>query len=65
MSAEDRTLRKGKIVYKPPEKSYTNINIEETPHGYRLYREGEARHFAVVPLSKAVVVEYKGEKNGY
>jgi|TARA_R110002020_G_C16157399_1_gene763119 hypothetical protein len=43
--------RKGKIVYQPPEKSYTNVNIEETPHGYKLYRSGDSRHFTVIPTS--------------
>jgi hypothetical protein len=53
--------RKGKIVYQPPERCYTNVNIEETPHGYRLFRDGEERHFTVIPLSKAVSIDYKGE----
>jgi hypothetical protein len=29
MSAEERLLRKGKIVYTPPEKSYTNVIHKE------------------------------------
>tara|TARA_R110000737_G_scaffold347263_1_gene378474 strand:- start:1295 stop:1489 length:195 start_codon:yes stop_codon:yes gene_type:complete len=58
---EEKLMRKGKIVYIPPEKCYTNVKIEETPHGYRLYRDGESRHFAIVPKSKMVVVEYRGE----
>ena len=56
--------RKGKVVYIPPERCYTNINIEETPHGYRLYRDGESRPFTIIPLSKMVSVDYKeGVKN--
>jgi hypothetical protein len=43
--------RLGKIVYQPPERSYTKVKIEETPHGYKLYRPGEERHFTVIPLS--------------
>jgi len=43
--------RLGKIVYQPPEKSFTNVNIEETPHGYKLYRAGSERHFTVIPTS--------------
>ena len=58
MSAEDRVLRKGKIVYKPPEKSYTNINIEETPHGYKIYRVGSAKPFSVIPLSAVTQIIY-------
>jgi hypothetical protein len=50
--------RKGKIVYQPPERCYTNVNIEETPHGYKVYRIGEARHFTVIPLSSTKEVLY-------
>jgi len=50
--------RKGKIVYIPVERCYTNVNIEETPYGYRLFREGESHHFTVIPLSKVASVEY-------
>lgn len=53
--------RRGKIVYQPPEKCFSNVKIEETPHGYRIYRQGDERHFMVIPKSKAVSVEYKGE----
>jgi len=59
MSAEDRVLRKGKIVYQPPEKSYTNINIEETPHGYKIYRAGSARPFSVIPFSAVKQIIYE------
>ena len=54
-------MRRGKIVYQPPEKCFSNVKIEETPHGYRIYRQGDERHFMVIPKSKAVSVEYKGE----
>ncbi len=50
--------RLGKIVYHPPEKSYTKILIEETPHGYKLYRPGQDRHFTVIPLSAVKQVIY-------
>ena len=53
--------RLGKIVYTPPEKSYTKVNIEETPHGYKIYWVGESRHFTVIPLSAAKEVLYKGD----
>tara|TARA_R110002020_G_scaffold416220_1_gene625509 strand:- start:432 stop:599 length:168 start_codon:yes stop_codon:yes gene_type:complete len=43
--------RLGKIVYTPPEKSFTKVNIEETLHGYKIYREGENRAFTVIPFS--------------
>ena len=54
--------RKGKIVYRPPEKSYTNVNIEETPYGYKLYREGSSKHFCVIPFSAVTQIIYdRGE----
>jgi len=59
MSAEERVLRKGKIVYTPPEKSYTNINIEETPHGYRIYRAGNNKPFSVIPFSAVKQIIYE------
>ena len=51
--------RKGKIVYTPPEKSWTNINIEETPHGYKLYRDSNNRPFAVIPISAVKQIVYE------
>ena len=54
---EDK-MRKGKIVYRPPEKAYTNVNIEETPHGYRVYRVGESRPFTHIPHSAVKEVLY-------
>ena len=50
--------RLGKIVYQPPEKSYTKVNIEETPHGYKLYRPGDDRHFTVIPTSAVKQIIY-------
>ena len=50
--------RLGKIVYTPPEKSYTKVNIEETPHGYKIYRPGDTRHFTVIPLSAVKQIIY-------
>jgi len=55
------TTRKGKIVYQPPEKCFTRINIEETAHGFRLYRDGESRHFTVIPHSAMKEVLYYEE----
>jgi len=57
MAGEKKTFikssqkRKGKIVYAPPEKSFTNVNIEETPHGFKIYRLNESRPFTVIPHS--------------
>ena len=50
--------RLGKIVYSPPEKSYTKVNIEETPHGYKIYRPGDNRHFTVIPTSAVKQIIY-------
>tara|TARA_R100000329_G_scaffold69293_1_gene60695 strand:+ start:366 stop:533 length:168 start_codon:yes stop_codon:yes gene_type:complete len=50
--------RLGKIVYQPPEKSYTKVLIEETPHGYKLYREGQERNFTVIPFSAVKQIIY-------
>ncbi len=62
MSDDNRVIRKGKIVYNPPEKSYTNVNIEETPHGYKIYRVGSAKPFSVIPFSAVTQIIYdRGE----
>jgi len=53
--------RKGKIVYKPPEKSYTNVNIEETLHGFKIYRDGSDRPFSVIPYSAVTQIIYERE----
>ena len=60
--SEEKKIRKGKIVYIPPERCYTNVKIEETAHGYRLYRDGDTQHFMVIPLSKTIAIEYKEGK---
>ena len=52
-------MRRGKIVYRPPEKAYTNVNIEETDHGYKLYRPGDSRPFTVIPFSAVKQIDYK------
>jgi len=52
-------MRKGKIVYLPPERCYANINIEETDHGYALYRDGESRAFTFIPFSAVKQIEYR------
>lgn len=54
-------MMKGKIVYIPPERCYTNVKIEETLHGYRLYRIGESKPFMSLPFSCVKSIEYKEE----
>ena len=62
MSAGKGVIRRGKIVYTPPEKSWTNINIEETPHGYKIYRAGSHKPFSVIPFSAVTQILYdRGE----
>ncbi len=48
----------GKIVYRPPERCLNHIEIEETPHGYKLYQKGEERPFKVIPFSVVAEVSY-------
>ena len=50
----------GKIVYQPPERCLNNVEIEETPHGYKLYQKGEKRAFKVIPFSVVREVSYQG-----
>jgi hypothetical protein len=53
--------RRGKIVYQSPEKSYTNVNIEETLHGYKVYRDGSNKPFSVIPFSAVRQIIYERE----
>ena len=55
------TKRPGKIVYQPPEKSFTHVNIEETPHGYKIYRPGADSPFTVIALSAVKQIVYDRE----
>ncbi len=55
-------IRIGKIVYIAPEKSYTNVNIEETLHGFKVYRKGSDRAFTVIPHSAVKQVIYEREE---
>jgi len=51
--------RIGKIVYQPPEGCHTNVNIEETPHGYAVYRVGADKPFTFIPTSAVRQILYK------
>jgi hypothetical protein len=51
--------RLGKIVFVPAERCFSNILIEETPHGYKLYRSEGESHFTVIPHSLMRAIEYK------
>ena len=52
-------MRKGKVVYQPPERCYTNVNIEKTDYGYAIYRVGETTPFTFIPHSAVKQIEYK------
>ena len=39
--------------------AYINVNIEETPHGYAVYRVGESKPFTFIPTSAVKQIEYK------
>ena len=54
--------KQGKIVYQPPERCYTRVNIEETEHGYRLYRDGRDGPFTFIPHSRVISIEYQEER---
>ena len=56
------TKQIGKIVFQPPERCLNNVEIEETPHGYKLYQRGENRCFKVIPFSVVREVSYTGGK---
>lgn len=45
-------------MYQPPERCLNRIEIEETPHGYKLYQQGESRPFKVIPFSVVREVSY-------
>ena len=53
--------RVGKIVYTPPERCYANVEIEETPHGFRIYRMGQEKPFTVIPFSAVSQIEFKSD----
>jgi len=55
------SMKLGKIVYRPPERCYTKVNIEETEHGYRLYRQGDSEPFSFIPFSAVKQIEYRRE----
>ena len=55
-------MRKGKVVYRPPERCYTNVLIEETEHGLRVYRVGQTdKPFTFIPHSAVKEILYKEE----
>jgi len=52
--------RFGKIVYHPPEKCYVNVFIEETIHGYKVFKDkGDARPLSFIPHSAVKQIEYR------
>ena len=55
-------MRKGKIVYIPAEKCYTNVNIEKTEHGYKIYRVGSDKPFTFIPHGAVRSIEYRDDR---
>jgi hypothetical protein len=61
MSEEKKTL--GKVIYRPPEKCYSNVYIVETSHGYKVYRTlKDVRPMAFIPHSAVKNIEYRSER---
>ena len=56
-------MREGKIVFNPPERCYTRVMIEETKHGFKVYRFGQDRPFTVIPHSAVKQIEFKENEN--
>lgn len=56
-SMTDETVYRGKVVYQPPERCYTNVYIKETPHGLLVSKKKGERHFLVIPWSKVVQIQ--------
>jgi hypothetical protein len=54
----------GKIIYRPPERAFSNAWIVETEHGYKVFKErGDARPISFIPHSAVKNVEYRGDRN--
>ncbi len=56
-SMSDEVLYRGKVVYQPPERCFTNVYIRETPHGLLVSKKKGERHFLVIPWSKVVQIQ--------
>ena len=50
-------------MFTPPERCYTKVVLEETKHGFRVYRMGEERPFTVIPHSAVKQIEFKEIEN--
>lgn len=51
--------RVGKIVYTPPERCYTNVVLEETEHGWKIFLNGATKPNTFIPHSSVVEVTFK------
>jgi hypothetical protein len=58
------TKRDAKIVYQPPEKCFTRVKVEETDHGYKVYRGNESRPFTFIPHNAVKQIEFRSERDG-
>lgn len=51
--------RTGKLVYRPPERCYTNVKLEETEHGWKVFLNGSNEPNTFIPHSSVVEVTFK------
>jgi len=55
-------MDKGKIIYRPPEKCYSNCWIVETEHGFKVFRyKDDNKAIAFIPHSAVKTVEYRSD----
>lgn len=55
---EQRVL--GKVIYRPPERAYTNVWLVETEHGYKVFlRPDDSRPKTFIPHSAVKQIEYR------
>jgi len=52
-------MRKGKIVYNPPERCYTNVYLEETKHGWKVYLHDTVTPSSFIPHSAVVEISFR------
>jgi hypothetical protein len=51
---------KGKIVYTPTERCFTNVIIEETEHGYKIYKDSYSeKPMTFIPHSAVKQIEWR------
>lgn len=57
---EKRVL--GKVIYRPPERAFTNVWLVETDHGYKVFlKADDARPKAFIPHGAIKQIEYRDD----